>query len=192
MTDSMQKFQYIALILCSACAAVLFVSFGILPFAALPPQPPERENTATPRPETAADAGTPDPSKGNTGLPTTTVRVGAVSITAEIAATPEERGLGLSHRQSLADHTGMLFIFTHDAPHPFWMRDTFIPLDIIWLDAEKRAVHIAHAVAPETYPETFVPPVPARYALEVPAGYAEANGIAAGDRFRWEYPPGEV
>ena len=181
MTDSMRKYiHYMGYVLCAGIIAAPFIWSGLFPPGGqTPPQPP------APRTETV-----PDPSKGNTGLPTTAVRIDGLTITAEIAETPGERARGLSHRPTLAAGSGMLFIFTHDAPHPFWMRDTFIPLDIIWIDAGKKIVHIEREVTPETYPDMFTPSAPARYALEVPAGYAAANGIGIGGQFRWEHPHG--
>ena len=93
---------------------------------------------------------------------------------------------GLSGRDSLEEHTGMLFMFEADGYHPFWMKGMRFPIDILWMDRYKRVVHIAHAVSPDTYPELFKPSVLSRYVLEVPAGYAERHGVDIGGVFVWE------
>ena len=98
----------------------------------------------------------------------------------ELADTPEKRVQGLSGRPAVADDYGMLFIFDAEDRHGFWMKDMQVPIDIVWIDADGRIVHIAHAVAPETYPEVLTPPSPARYVLETRAGYAKQQGWETG------------
>lgn len=102
-------------------------------------------------------------------------------VTLEIARTPEERRQGLMYRTALAAETGMLFIFEQPGYHSFWMKNTLIPLDILWLDENLTVVHIERNVPPcATDPcPSYRPPVEARYVLEVNAGAAE--GIGVGD-----------
>ncbi len=100
---------------------------------------------------------------------------------AELAATPEEREKGLSGRQSLAQDVGMLFVFDTPDQYGFWMKDTLIPLDIIWIGEDKRIVHIEKNIEPSTYPTTFQPENDALYVLELNAGQAEKNFFAVGD-----------
>ncbi len=110
---------------------------------------------------------------------------GDIAIHADISLTPEERTLGLSHRESLCDTCGMLFVFPHDGPHSIWMKDMYFSIDILWLDAGKQVVHLAEDVSPESFPGTFTSPFPARYVLEVPAGFARRFGVSVGSRFVW-------
>ncbi len=112
-------------------------------------------------------------------LPPNTVvlQVGAATVSAEVADTPALRATGLSGRTKLEEGHGMWFVFEEDGPWAFWMKDTLIPLDIIWVSAEGRVVHIARGVQPESYPQSFAPATPARYVLEVPAGWAKTHGI---------------
>ena len=103
------------------------------------------------------------------------------SIAVEVATTPEAQSKGLSGRVSLPEGTGMLFWFTKDGLYPFWMPDMHFPIDILWLDSHWSIVHIEEGVSPESYPATFASPLPARYVLELPAGYASKIGAKIGD-----------
>ena len=111
----------------------------------------------------------------NSGLEEKTLTVGATTLQVEIAQTTEQKITGLSYRPSLAEGRGMLFIFDTDGEHGIWMKDMQFPIDIIWIDAAMKVVHIEQAVAPDTYPQVFASPTPARYVLEVPAGYAKGR-----------------
>jgi uncharacterized membrane protein (UPF0127 family) len=107
-----------------------------------------------------------------------------VSIAAEVARSPAERMQGLSGRDALQDGAGMLFVFEQSERYEFWMPDMRISIDIIWLDEDMRVVHIKENATPESYPEKFVPNTPARYVLEVPAGFVAMHGVNNGDSFR--------
>ena len=112
-----------------------------------------------------------------------TLLLGDMALRVEIAETPEQREMGLSHRKSLKMGRGMLFVFTHDDRHAMWMKDMQFPIDIVWIDASMTVVHIERMLTPETYPQVFSSPVPARYVLEVPAGYTD-NRIDIADVLR--------
>ena len=113
---------------------------------------------------------------------TTTLIIGTATIVAEVADTPALREKGLSGRLSLKEGTGMWFVFDEDGVWPFWMKDTLIPLDMLWVDAEGTIVFIAHEVQPESYPQAIAPTGPTRYVLELPGGYAARQGIAEGQK----------
>lgn len=110
------------------------------------------------------------------------VQMGAVSIVARVVASENARMQGLSGTEQLLPHEGLFFAFPHSNSQGIWMKDMKYPLDIIWLDDTFRIVHIAAMVAPETYPEVFMSPEPARYVLEVSAGIVEQGGVHIGDR----------
>lgn len=112
----------------------------------------------------------------------TQLTIGATTLAVDVADTDEERVQGLSGRPSLAEGTGLFFVFEEDSAWGIWMKDMRFPIDIIWADASGTIVTIAHEVSPETYPEVFMPTAPARYVLEVPAGYAKKAGIAEGQK----------
>jgi len=114
-----------------------------------------------------------------------TVHFGTTTITVEIADTESERHHGLSGRLSLAQGHGMLFIFPTSNEYAFWMPDMYFAIDMIWLNDAKRVVYIKENATPDSYPETFAPNMPARFVLEVPAGYAKAHGIVVGSQGSW-------
>ncbi len=112
------------------------------------------------------------------------------SVTAELAVTEEERAKGLMFREKLLPDQGMLFVFEREGLHSFWMKNTLIPLDMLWLDSGKRVIHIAADVPPcpaEPCP-SYGPEIPARYVLELKAGQAAAQGIKVGDRLQFVLP----
>lgn len=105
---------------------------------------------------------------------------GTDTILAEIADTPETRERGLMFRNELGEKEGMLFIFEDEAVRSFWMRNTFIPLDIAFIDRTLRILDIQQ-MEPESE-ELHTSSGPAMYALEVPQGTLAARGIAVGAR----------
>jgi len=104
-----------------------------------------------------------------------------VEVAVELATTHEARQLGLMYRDSLAPGTGMLFLFPTAAQQSFWMRNTRIPLDILFIDDAQRIVRLHADTTP--YSEASLPSgKPVRFVLEVPGGFAAAHGIREGDR----------
>ena len=106
-------------------------------------------------------------------------------LIAELADTNEARTLGLSRRQSLISNEGMLFIFPASDYHSFWMKEMNFPLDIIWFDHNRQVVDLATDVAPEGLQpkNSYRPRMPARYALEVNAGWVASHELELGDNF---------
>jgi hypothetical protein len=129
--------------------------------------PLQQGETATPAPET----------KG--------VSVANNKILVEIAESDQQRRQGLSGRESLAEGTGMLFVFEEDSRPTFWMDDMNFAIDIVWID-NGRIVAVENNVQPEDgvteenltlYPA----PQPIDYVLEVNAGYSEEHNLKIGD-----------
>ena len=106
---------------------------------------------------------------------------GAVEVSLEVAATPAERERGLMYRSSLAEGRGMLFVFDEDGNHTFWMRNTLIPLDMLFIARDGTVVGI-HANATPLSTANIAVGKPSRYVLEVPGGWAARHGISAGAR----------
>ena len=103
------------------------------------------------------------------------------TIEVEFAKNDMERSLGLMYRSSMDEHQGMWFIFPEEAPRSFYMKNTEIPLDIIYLDKDKKVVSIAKNARP--YDETSLPSEkPAMYVLEINGGLSDKWGIEKGDR----------
>lgn len=118
-------------------------------------------------------------------------------VSVEIAATPEARQRGLMYRTALGQDEGMVFVFDEPGAHAFWMKNTLIPLDMIWLDAARRVVHVAHSVPPcRSDPCPSYPPAAdnALYVIEVASGVARRHALKVGDvlEFRGITPPGAV
>ena len=106
--------------------------------------------------------------------------VGGSVVWVAVADTETSREKGLSGSEPLGTREGMLFIFDTDGTWGIWMKDMLFSIDIVWVDASGTVVTVARDVAPETYPEVFLPSSPVRYVLELPAGFAAARGIVEG------------
>lgn len=106
--------------------------------------------------------------------------IGGTEVKVEIADTDPERSQGLSGREGLLPNHGMLFVFDSPGYHAFWMKDMKFSIDIIWINADSKVVWIEKNLSPETYPNLYKPPEPAKYVLEVPAGFVEEHGVVIG------------
>ena len=110
----------------------------------------------------------------------------------ELATTDDERQLGLMFRDSLRPDGGMLFVFDTDEPYQFWMKNTFIPLDFVWISASGQVVDVRANVPPchaDPCPG-YGPSGPARAVLEVNASFAAAHRIRPGVQLRFDNVPG--
>ena len=112
------------------------------------------------------------------------------TIQAELALTPEQRARGLMFRDTLDPDRGMLFVFPEPAFHGFWMKNCRFPIDIIWLSAEKRIVHIERAVPPceEDPCPTYGSLRKAQYVIEVVAEFSRREELRLGDLIEFELP----
>ncbi len=118
---------------------------------------------------------------------TALVIFGSDTVRAEVANTPETRGQGLMFRDSVPDGTGMLFVFDREAARSFWMQNTFVALDVAFIDRNFRIVDIQQ-MEPETT-EIHDGARPAMFALEVRQGWFAERGIAVGDRCEFIFSP---
>ena len=112
-------------------------------------------------------------------LPTVPLSINGHKITAEVAATPEQRATGLMHRFSLKPDHGMIFVFERPEPLSFWMKNTFIPLSIAFIAPDGRIVNVDD-MAPQDETSHWSRG-PALYALEMRKGWFAERGIKAGD-----------
>ena len=119
----------------------------------------------------------------NSGLPMSTLSIGAETLSVEIAATPKARAQGLSGRASLKSGTGMFFVFQQNGDWGFWMKDMQFPIDIIFIGETGAVTTVYKNISPDTYPQVFYPEVASRFVLEVPAGFAETHQITQGSTF---------
>ena len=111
-------------------------------------------------------------------LPVTELRAGMHLIHAEVAADYSTRGRGLMHRKELAPNAGMLFVFDAPSEHCMWMKNTYIPLSVAFIDADGTIINIAD-MEPHSE-QTHCSARPALYALEMTRGWFAERGIKPG------------
>ena len=120
---------------------------------------------------------------------TTPISIGTSTLYAEVAQTEQAREKGLSGRESLAANRALLMVFEKDDLWPIWMKDMKFSIDIVWLNAQKRIVHVQQNVQPSSYPDTrYRPSEPARYVIELPAGQAFQYGFRKGTDVAFSVP----
>ncbi len=126
---------------------------------------------------------------GQPPLPSTPVTLpDGTQIEAELAASFVERQRGLMFRRELPADRGMLFLFENPGHYGFWMLNTLVPLDIVWLDSERRVVFISANTPPcpaGTFCPTYGSEATAQFVLELAAGQAAAHGLTLGGQFEW-------
>ena len=111
-------------------------------------------------------------------LPVVQLKAGMHLIRAEVAADYSTRGRGLMHRKSLGQNAGMLFIFDQPAMHCMWMKNTYIPLSVAFLDDKGQIINIAD-MQPHSE-QSHCAARPALYALEMAQGWFAQRGVKAG------------
>lgn len=114
-------------------------------------------------------------------------------VRAELALNSEAQAKGLMFREKLAADAGMLFVFGEGGVKSFWMKNTFIDLDMVFLDEDLKVVRVFHRV-PRSFPEQpenelARATAPAYCVLELPAGTARAHKIRPGARLKVSFPP---
>ena len=108
------------------------------------------------------------------------LKVGEKKLLVEIADTPEKRREGLMFRQELEENAGMLFVFDREDTHSFWMKNTYLPLSIAFIDEGGRILQIKK-MKPLDEKIHYISKAPIRYALEVNQGWFEKYQINIGD-----------
>ncbi len=114
-------------------------------------------------------------------------QTGEVRFALEIADSPEEQAQGLMNRGSLADDQGMLFVFPKEQKVTFWMKDTLIPLDMIFMDESLQVVHISKNATPclskdDSQCPLYSAPKPVKYVLEIRGNLSKEKQIQVGNR----------
>jgi len=102
-----------------------------------------------------------------------------VRVAVEVADTPASRAKGLMDRSVLPPEAGMLFVFEREGPMSFWMKDTFIALDMIFIDGGRKVIGVLADVPPRTE-SSRSPGRPSQFVVEVNAGFAARAGIVEG------------
>lgn len=116
----------------------------------------------------------------------TKLKIKNKTYTLEIAKTTAQKSKGLSKRQDMCSSCGMIFVYTFEQILPFWMKDTYLSLDLIWLDQEGRIVHLEKTIPPESKNDQgdyrlYTPPIQAQYVIELLAGQIDHLHLKTGD-----------
>jgi uncharacterized membrane protein (UPF0127 family) len=106
-------------------------------------------------------------------------------VSVEIASNDETRARGLMFRRSMPEDAGMLFVFAEERHQSFWMKNTYLPLDMLFVDAKGTIVGIVENAEPHTLTSRSVPGV-SKFVLELNGGWCARHGVAAGDRMTVE------
>jgi uncharacterized membrane protein (UPF0127 family) len=124
-----------------------------------------------------------DPEPGRAALPSGKARFveAEVTITLEVAKRDHERQRGLMYRRSLPDEQGMLFVFDDYRAHPFWMHDTCISLDMIWLDRDGFIVGIEESTRTMD-DSTYDVGCASAYVIETAGGWSRRHGVRPGQK----------
>jgi uncharacterized protein len=142
------------------------------PMPTLPPDQPQASADAAPAPQPTAKVYLSTPS-------------GEIAVNVEIVATPKLIQKGLMFRKQLASDAGMLFLMPDEREWPFWMKNTLIPLDMLWIGKDMTVVGMAENTEPLSLEERTVGK-PSLYVLEVNGGYAKQHQIGPGTKVRFE------
>lgn len=171
-------------------ALISFVLTSIPGAGGAPPPPPRAEPSVAPAPPP------PDPELTEPATPPAFIDDGdlaiyrddvnepVVELDIELAGDAASIRQGLMWRREMEANQGMVFLMPREEPQSFWMKNTYIPLDIIFIDNDKKVVKIRRNTAPLSE-ASVTSEVPARYVLEVNAGFAERHGVREGDRVEW-------
>jgi len=134
---------------------------------------------ATEQRQLVMDDGTPTKS----GYRQVNITVNGIEIIADIASTDDQRSKGLAIKDTLSENEGMLFVFSAEREHSFWMKNMKFPIDIIWLDRHKEVVQVEHSLEPcaaDSPCQTYKPDDDSLYVLETVAGFAEKYKVTNG------------
>jgi uncharacterized membrane protein (UPF0127 family) len=139
------------------------------------------------------DGQQPQATTATTPAPTAAIDTGTRKLVfhLEVAVTPEEQQRGLMYRDHLATDAGMLFVSARPSMHTFWMKNTLIPLDMIFIGADRKIVGIVENAKPQTLTERRVDGL-SQYVLEIGGGLAAQLGIRAGQSVELQSIPPAV
>jgi len=162
------------------------LSMVLLAACAKPAQPvtgTENASSGTPAPAPA-----PAPMSAPVASGPRVILPDGFAVNVELAVDDDTRAQGLMYRDHLAAGEGMLFLFPESGEYPFWMKNTRIPLDIIWIDSARRITHVKAQVPPchvadcPSYPPNAI----SQYVLELAGGEAQKHGLKVGDTLQFE------
>lgn len=124
-----------------------------------------------------------------TGMRTTRVKVGDGSLKVELAESAGQQERGLMYRQKLGRNRGMLFVYDREEVRSFWMKNTYVPLSIAFIDADQKIVHITSMSPRDT--DSHSSRKACQYVLEANKGWFDDHGVEVGDVLDFELPEPE-
>ncbi|HXV45346.1 MAG TPA: DUF192 domain-containing protein [Nitrososphaera sp.] len=130
--------------------------------------------------EAEQESVTDDVTPSNSSYRQVNVSVNGVKLVADIADTNDKRTKGLSVKDSLNETEAMLFVFSTEREHSFWMKGMKFPIDIIWIDEDKEVVHVEHSLEPcipDEFCQPYRPDDDSLYVLETVAGFAQKYNV---------------
>ena len=146
------------------------------------PASPQRVAPKSPDPKCPQDPETPSPLRqAKVGFPEAKDQ----TVTVEVTESDHDRQRGLMYRKSMSDDRGMIFLFDRKDDHSFWMHNTCIPLDMLYIDDDGLIVGIEENT-PTMSDDTFAVGCPSKYVLELNAGWTRKHGVVAGQKVRLE------
>lgn len=113
------------------------------------------------------------------------IRPNGGKILAEVVRTEQDKARGLGGRGSIGEPGAMLFVYSQPEKACFWMKDMGFAIDMIWIGADKKIMHIEEDVSPNTFPKSFCPGEPAQFVLELPAGKSRQLGLSPGEQLQF-------
>lgn len=176
-----------------AQSALLFAPLAVLVIAGgcgrrAGEDPPHARSTPEAPDTRPSGAKRPDPAPGGAAVVFLLPDGGEARVAVEVARTARQIQRGLMYREHLPPDGGMLFMFRRDKVQSFWMKNTLIPLDMIFVSSSMDVVGVVENAEPKTLTSRSVPR-PSQYVVEVNAGWARKHGVAAGARARFENVP---
>ena len=160
-------------------------SFGFVVFLAMLSSCSGSASTPSPRIEASARPTAPVPATTTPLVILEPPGADPVRVRVEVAATNRDRMRGLMFRERMDADAGMIFLFDRAKHNVFWMHNTLLPLDMIFITTDMRVLGVVESATPQTDDPRGVEG-DSQYVLEVNAGYARAHGIGPGTRVRFE------
>lgn len=116
----------------------------------------------------------------NNGYRQVNITVNGVQLVADVAVSSDQKSKGLSVKDSLNENEAMLFVFSTEREHSFWMKGMNFPIDIIWLNDDKEVVHVEHSLqpcVPDSFCQPYNPDDNSLYVLETVSGFAQKYNV---------------
>jgi uncharacterized membrane protein (UPF0127 family) len=169
----------------TSVAAIVGTVLLILALIAVFTYQPSRTSVSTPTP--IAQTNQPSPyefvKQGEVRFMTAKQNF-ITTVDVELAQDDAERQLGLMYRDKMAENQGMLFVFEDETTRSFWMKNTVLSLDMFFINSKNEIVTIHKSTTPYSE-ESYASTKPAKYVLELNAGFTDKYKIAVGDRILW-------